>query len=471
MLMYPIWVLIFLFNMWAEALPPERPLNILWLIVEDFSPDLSCYGHSDLTTPNIDKLANEGIRYTHAFTTAPVCSASRSAIITGMYQTSIDAHHHRSHRGDGHQLPEGMLTAPEYFQQAGYYTANVKHGFETFKGTGKNDWNFHRGSVFESNNWDSLKVNQPFYAQVNFAPVHRMMYKMPDTLTVDPDSISLPPYYPEHPVARLDWAKYLTKAELLDVMIGEVIEKLERDDLSDQTVIILMADHGRNHIRGKQWLYDPGIHIPLIIRLPKGPHAKVDHQLISAIDILPASLDLAGLEIPDFMHGKSFFASNAAERSFVVAARDRCDESVEYVRSIRDRRYKYIRNFLPHVPYTQPNKYKEAYYPMWLLMKQLTEKGRLNPTQLKFMSKTKPEEELYDLVADPYEIHNLSDDPEHATILSQMRQQLAEWQASTNDQGRTPEDSIALGYWRRKIQEWDVNEQVNNILNQISHYE
>lgn len=445
----------------------RRP-NILWLIIEDFSPDLSCYGYDQVRTPNIDKLANEGTRFTNAFTTAPVCSASRSAFMTGMYQTSIGAHHHRSHREDGYSLPDSILTAPEYFAKAGYYTSNVKRGFSSFKGTSKTDLNFEHKGIFPGKDWDSLKVNQPFFAQVNFAPVHRMMYKMPDTLTVNPELVELPPYYPDHPIARLDWAKYLTKIELLDGMVGEVIEKLEQDGLAENTIVVLMADHGRNHIRGKQWLYDPGIHIPLIVRKPNQKKSQVDDRFVSALDLLPTLLELSDLNIPDFMEGVSFVSDQYEGREYIIAARDRCDESVEYIRSVRDQQFKYVKNFMPDIPYTQPNKYKEAYYPMWLLMRKLKDEGKLNADQLKFWDDFKPKEELYDITTDPYELNNLASDPGFEKVLLKMRVRLRNWQNSTNDLGMHSEDSVSLNYWKRKIEEWDVSERIEAIQAQIS---
>ncbi|MEP0366329.1 MAG: sulfatase [Cyclobacteriaceae bacterium] len=447
----------------------KSELNILWLVIEDFSPDLSCYGNTDLHTPNIDQIAQEGTVYTHAFTSAPVCSPSRSAFMTGMYQTTIGAHHHRSHRGDGFTLPDSVKTAPEWFAQYGYFTANIKHGFDNFKGTGKKDLNFDHGELFQSKHWDSLKTNQPFYAQVNFAPVHRMLYKMPDTLLVDPDSVHLPPYYPDHPVARLDWAQYLTKAMLLDNMVGEVMQKLKRDGLDKNTIVMLFGDHGRNHIRGKQWLYDPGLHIPLIIKKPNQKGGSVSDQMISGIDLLPTSLGLAGLDIPSAMQGNNFM--DADPRDYIYAARDRCDESDERVRAVRGKRYKYIRNYKPELPYMQPNKYKQAYYPMWMLMQELADKGQLNQDQLKFLQPGKPVEELYDVIADPHELHNLASSAEHIATLNKMRDLLDDWVIDTRDQGQFSESDSARTMWLKKIAEWDVTSQIGKIRKLIHSYE
>jgi arylsulfatase A-like enzyme len=193
----------------------KRP-NILWLIAEDFGPELGCYGTSQVSTPNLERIAAEGVRYTRAYTTAPVCSASRSAFMTGMYQTTIGAHNHRSHRDDGYQLPDGRARAPDWLRDAGYFTANIVTLPPTllFKGTGKTDWNFTRETpAFDSAKWDDLKSHQPFYAQVNFKETHR---KFNAPSKADPAKVVIPPYYPDHPVTRKDWAQYLDSATELD---------------------------------------------------------------------------------------------------------------------------------------------------------------------------------------------------------------------------------------------------------------
>lgn len=448
-----------------------KPYNVLWLIIEDLSPDLGCYGNLDVSTPNIDSLASLGTLYNHAYTTAPVCSPSRSAFMTGMYQTTIGAHHHRSHKSDGYTLPDTVKTAPEYFRQNGYYTSNVKHGFDGFKGTGKIDLNFKAKKLFDGNHWDSLKSKQPFYAQVNFAPVHRMLYKMPDTLTVDPDSVHLPPYYPDHPIARLDWAKYLTKVMLLDNMVGEVIQKLKSESLLENTIIVLFGDNGRNHVRGKQWLYDPGIHIPLIIVSPDQNQESVSNEFVSGIDLLPASLYMAGLPPSTSFQGQNFLDQNIPKREYIVAARDRCDESEERVRAIRDKEFKYIRNYRPELAYMQPNKYKEAYYPMWTMLQELDKRDLLNEHQSQFVADVKPKEELYDLINDPDEIKNLAGNPKYDSKMVEMRGLLDDWIDETQDQGQFTEPATALTKWKEKIDQWDVSRLIEEQRNLMSKYD
>jgi arylsulfatase A-like enzyme len=433
----------------AGAAEPARP-NILWLVAEDFGPHLGCYGATQVWTPNLDRLAAEGVRYTRAFTTAPVCSASRSAFITGMYQTTIGAHNHRSHRDDGYQLPEGVKVAPDWFRAAGYFTANVR----TFPaevnvtGTGKTDWNFtYRGQPFDSGNWSELKPHQPFFAQVNFQETHRP-FTAPRR--ADPAKVVLATYYPDHPVAREDYARYLDAASALDGKIGRILERLEADGLASTTIVVFSADHGEAHVRGKQFCYDEGLHIPLIIRWPAAFPAprqlrpgNVDDRLIAAIDFLPTLLDVAaGVPRPGSMQGEIFLGEHAAApRSYVFGARDRCDETVFRFRTVRDARYRYIRNFMPERPFLQSNDYKERSYPVWNLIKELAAQGKLTPVQAVLAAPHMPPEELYDVLEDPYEIHNLAGSslPEHQAAKARLSRALERWIDESNDQGRTPE--------------------------------
>lgn len=432
---------------WAAALGddgPSRP-NILWLIAEDFSPDLGCYGTTEVWSPNLDRLAAEGVRYSRAFTTAPVCSASRSAFSTGMYQTTIGAHNHRSHRDDGYRLPEGVRVITDWLRDAGYFTANVRQLPKEFgfSGTGKTDWNFtYDGQPFDSDKWDDLKSHQPFYAQVNFPETHR---KFNAPRRADPDKVVIPPYYPDHPVTRADWAAYLDEATELDGKIGRILEQLERDGLAEQTVVVFMGDHGQAHVRGKQFCYDSGLRIPLIIRWPKGFPApqhftagSVDDRLIEAIDLTATTLDIAGVDKPAKMQGRTFLGPRAESRQYAFGARDRCDETVFRFRTVRDARYRYIRNFTPERPLMQHNDYKERSYPVWNLLKELDAEGKLTDAQKFLTAPTMPPEELYDLESDPYEIRNLAESTaaEHRAARERLRRELEQWIEETNDQGR-----------------------------------
>ncbi len=427
----------------------QRP-NILWLIGEDFSPNLSCYGETLVQTPNIDKLAAEGMRFTRAFTTAPVCSASRSAFMTGMYQTTIGAHHHRSHRDDGYKLPEGVRVLPDLMRDAGYFTANIRKLPEScdFKGTGKTDWNFtSEGKPFESDDWTDLKSHQPFIAQVNFQETHRDFH---GEKKVDPAKVNLPPIYPDHQVTREDWARYLDAAMELDRKVGLVLAALERDGLADNTIVLFMGDHGMAHVRGKQFCYDDGLRIPLVMRWAKSSPVPaqfkpgtVSDQIIEAIDLAPTFLSIAGGALPPKMQGRAFLGDHAGPpREMAFGARDRCDTTVFRFRTVRDTRYRYIKNFMPEVPFLAPSTYKETQYPVWNLIKELGAEGKLTDWQRNFyLSPTMPEEELYDMDADPWSMNNLvkSDKAEDQAALKKLRAALDQWLIDSDDQGRFPE--------------------------------
>ncbi|GIW80278.1 MAG: hypothetical protein KatS3mg105_2085 [Gemmatales bacterium] len=432
----------------AQAAETKRP-NFLWLIAEDFGPHLGCYGTKQVWTPNLDRLAREGVRYEWAFTTCPVCSPSRSAFMTGMYQTTIGAHHHRSHRDDGYKLPEGVRIASDWMRDAGYFTANIRTFPKGIKlrGTGKTDWNFtYIGKPFDSSDWSDLKTHQPFFAQVNFKETHR---RFVSPKRADPNKVEIPPYYPDHPVTREDWAKYLDAASELDEKIGTVLELLDKDGLADNTVVLFFGDNGQAHVRGKQFCYDSGLRVPLIIRWPEGfsppknfKAGTVDTRLIEAIDFLPTMLTLAGAKKPETMQGRVFLGEQSEPpRQYAFGARDRCDETVARFRTVRDQRYRYIRNYMPERPFLQPNAYKMRAYPVWNLLKQLDAQGKLTPAQKFLTAPRMPAEELYDLRNDPHEIHNLveSKKPEHQQALRRLRRVLDEWIEATNDQGRIPE--------------------------------
>lgn len=453
-----------------SAQPSLRP-NILWLIAEDLSPDLGCYGAMQVWTPNLDRLAAEGMRFTRAFTTAPVCSASRSAFMTGMYQTTIGAHNHRSHRDDGYALPAGVRVVTDWLREAGYFTANIR-SFPTpidFKGTGKTDWNFtYPGQPFDSDRWADLKTRQPFYAQVNFSETHREYAALLEKRRAfsappraDPAKVVLPPYYPDHPEARSDWANYLDSATELDRKVGEVLALLKRVGLADNTIVVFMGDHGGAHVRSKQWCYESGLRIPLLIRWPKGWPAPagfsagtVSDRIIESIDVTATTLALAGTPPPPAMQGRAFLGASAGPpRAFAFGARDRCDETVERIRTVRDERYRYIRNFMPDRPFLQTNKYKETMYPMIALMRRLHSEGKLDPVQEVLLAPHRSVEELYDLNADPHEIHNLaaSPDPAHQAVRRRLSATLEKWIEDSGDQGRIAEPPAVIEYWRNQM--------------------
>ena len=446
----------------------ERP-NFLWIFAEDLSPDLGCYGHPLVKTPNIDKLAAEGARYTNAFASAPVCSASRSALMTGMYQTSIGAHQHRTKAGDGLKpLPENVKVLTEYFRAAGYFTCNagVRDVGGRWTRRGKNDFNFEENDPFDGIDWRQCPQGQPFFAQVQCFEVHRDhrtgRFTRDPGNPINPDEVDLPPDYPDYPITRRDWADYLEYIQVFDKKIGAILKRLEDDGLADNTVVVFFGDHGRAHARGKQFLYDGGIHVPLTIRWPGHikPGTVID-DLVSLIDVGPTCLRLAGIERPGHMEGRDTLGPDATKREYIVAARDRCDETYDRIRCVRTKRFKYIRNFFPNRPYMQFNSYRRCNYPVWTLLEILYVMGKLTPEQAQFAGPSRPAEELYDLRIDPHEVYNLAGDPKYKTDLEKLRGQLDTWIQTTGDQGENAEDQqfTAARFLERQAPRW--NEWMN----------
>lgn len=437
----------------ADGLPEQKP-NILWLIADDLSCDLSCYGHELVETPNLETLASEGVVFTNAFTVSPVCSPARSALVTGMYPTTIGAHQHRTRKAEKPRMPvNGVEMVTEYFKDAGYFVANgnrrLNHG-------GKRDYSFIPSSdnVYEGYSWRQRGMEQPFFQQVQFHKAHRP-FQRDKSNPIPADRVDLPPYYPDCPLLRRDWANYLEEVQLLDSEVGRLLDMLESDGLRDNTLVVFTADHGRAHFRAKQWLYEGGINIPLVVRWPGHlSQGRVDESLVNNIDLAPTSLDAAGIAIPDNIQGQNFLSDDASEREYIFAARDRCDETFDRVRCVRSARWKYIRNFYPQRPYMQFNAYKKYRYPAYALLKVWHKQGKLNRTQQRFMADEKPEEELYDLKNDPYEIHNLADEQEHQVLLEKYRRVLQRWIERTDDKGQIREDPEETEYWRREMHEY-----------------
>ncbi|MCB1122175.1 MAG: sulfatase [Verrucomicrobiae bacterium] len=484
----------------------EAKPNVLWIIAENIGPDLGCYGYPLVYTPNTDRLARQGMRYRLAFDTAPVCSASRSAIMSGMYQTSIGAHNHRSHRtpglDDNFLLPEGVLPLPHRMREAGYFTANITTMAGKPVGTGKTDLNFtvegeslrpsekppanaNRESamhnfnnsvrLFQGTEWTELKRNQPFFAQVNLPTVERGGGKgwvgskqnpwngQSHPEAIDSDRVIVPPYYPDHPIVRNDWAGYLDAVGGMDARVGEILDQLDQDGLADDTVVFFFADNGRLELRGLDWCYDSGDRVPLIVRWPNNfppppqyQAGKTSEQLISLFDVTATTLAIAGVAKPEGMQSRVFLGASAdPERTFVFSARDRTDEALQRIRSVRNHRFRYIRNFMPEHPYMAIHRYKEEIYPVIPLMRRLHAEGQLTGYPLALMTERLPDEELYDLENDPYEIHNLatSSSSEHQHILREMRAALNHWIYETNDQGRIPEPPEVLKYWQDQMED------------------
>lgn len=434
----------------TPAFAADAKPNIVWIFVDDMSANFSCYGEKTIQTPHVDQMAKDGTKFTRAFVTAPVCSPCRSALITGCYQTSIGAHHHRSGRGvEKIHLPNGVVPVPVLFQKAGYYTCNG--GFNV-KGNAlaKTDYNFEWDrKMYDGNDWSGRKEGQPFFMQFQLhggkyrggglAPAWTERVKRELGSATKAEDVKLPPYYPRDPVLLEDWARYLDTCRYTDKEVGDVLARLEKEKLLDNTYVFFMTDHGISHARGKQFLYDEGIHVPFVVRGPGIAKGAVRDDLVEHIDMTATSLALAGIEVPKWMQGRNILAKDYKHRDAVFAARDRCDETVEHLRSVRTDKFKYIRNYLPERPHLQPNRYKDGKAIVQKL-RELHAAGKLNDLQEKLLfSDKRPKEELYDLAADPHELKNLAADPAHKDTLAALRKQLADWEERTNDRGRQPE--------------------------------
>jgi arylsulfatase A-like enzyme len=426
----------------------SRP-NIVWIVTEDMSPHFGCYGEKSIRTPHVDQLAAEGTRFSRAFVTAPICSISRSAMITGMYQTSIGAQHHRSGRGKLKiHLPEGVELVPALFKKAGYWTCN---GSGENKGGGKDigktDYNFEwdEKATYDGNDWKGRAAGQPFFAQVQLvggklrdgARCREVVQKALGSLT-KPDDLPLPPYYPRTKGILEDWALTLDACRYTDHQVGQVVQRLKDEGVLENTVIIFITDHGVSHARGKQFLYDEGTHIPFIMRGPGVEKGKVRDDLIEHMDMAATSLALAGIPIPAKMQARNILAKDYVTRGEVFAARDRADETVDHIRSIRTVQYRYIRNYLPQRPHLQPNNYKDN-KPCLIALRKARDEGVLDEVQKMLFAPTRPKEELYDVDKDPWQIHNLAADPAYAEPMAEFRASLQEWEEKSPDMGRTPE--------------------------------
>ena len=424
-----------------------KPPNILWIIVEDMSSHFGYQGEALVTTPHIDQLAKQGVVYNNAYVSAPVCSASRSAMITGMYQTSIGAHHHRSSRGkEKIHLPEKLKTIPKLFKEAGYYTSNSQ---EQYDKKGKEDYNFDYDSsqLYDGTDWSNRADVQPFFAQIQLRGgklrnvpkwQEEVVSGLDASVIVTPNQVDLPPYYPKDPVFLQDWADYLNNVSFTDVEVGKIMARLEKDNLLENTVVFLITDHGISQARGKQFLYDEGTRIPFVVWAPKLFEPQINQDLISHIDMSATSLQLAGIPIPETMEARPLLGESYTPREFIVSARDRCDETVDHIRSVRKGKFKYIKNYLPNRPYLQPCDYKDL-KPWMSVLHQLDQQGELTETQQLVTAKKRPTEEFYDLSVDPYEIHNLADNKAYASYLNELRGLLDTWIQETGDQGMNPE--------------------------------
>jgi arylsulfatase A-like enzyme len=465
----------------AEACAPaaERRPNILWLVGENIDIDLGCYGEKLVSTPNLDQLAAEGVRFTRVFATNPACAPSRSAFFTGMYQTTTGTQAMRSHRNDSFRLPPGVRPITHWLRDAGYFTANIKSVASRGVGTGKLDLNFvNEGPIYASDDWTALKSHQPFFAVVNSPEVEYDIYdrrsarkrrvewvgerEHPQIAT--PENVTPPPYYPDDPIVRQEWARYLNSVSGMDRRIGHVLDALRADGLEDNTVVMFFADNGRLEARGIHWCYDSGLHVPMIIRWPKRipapPQAapgSVNDHVISLLDVAATTLAIAGVPRPALMQSRNFLGRQAdPPRTYAFSARDRIDETVQRIRSVRDARWRYIRNYTPGPTFASLNRYKEKCFLVIPRMRELQGQGKLTGPPADLLALHGPSEELYDLAADPYEIRNLvnSDQAEPHSALLRLRAALDVWIIETGDRGQWPDLPESLAPIVKEMDEW-----------------
>lgn len=440
--------------------------NILWIVLEDTAPMMGCYGEKLIKTPNIDRLAKNGLKFINSIMPSPVCSPSRSSIITGVMSTTLGTHNHHSARTEESAiyLPENVKTIPELFKDAGYFTFN----------NGKDDYNFtyDRTDLYEQNyrhhplygksgvrlDIASLGNKKPFFGQIQLyggKEIFNSKFKENVKTPVDRSLIELPPYLPSDSIIIEEYANHLDAIQITDEKVGAIIQKLEKSGLLNNTIVFFFSDHGMRMTRNKQFLYEGGIRVPLIIAdytKSKNIEAGGTHEgLVSGIDLGPSALALAGIPIPDFMEGKNIFSDADGERDYVISTRDRCDFSIDRIRSVRTKDYKYIRNFMIDRPYTQPTYMDVDGVPFVKTMRQLHTENRLDSLQSIFFSNIRPAEELYNIKEDPFELNNLASNPKHSDVLKKHAMILEHWIEDTDDKGQYSENEanlkLMLGIW------------------------
>jgi arylsulfatase A-like enzyme len=445
----------------AQEEKPPKP-NILWLSVEDMSPHLGSYGDNTVPTPNIDRLAAEGVRYTNAYGTYGVCAPNRHTIITGMYPTSTGAMAMRTWTRtsaidqitDPELLnipvyeatpPAGVRCFPEYLRASGYYCTNNSKTDYQFRAP-VTAWDESNGKAHWHNRPDE---DMPFFAVFNNETPHESgTFEKRSPRVTDLNDIKVPPYYPDIPEVREDMAKHFDNIYAMDMWVGDMMDQLEADGLLDNTIVVFFSDHGDGLPRAKRWVYDSGIKVPLIVRWPDGRDAgKVNDELVSFVDFAPTTLALAGLEIPEYMQGQVFLGEQKAPaREYIYAFRDRMDPAPETIRAVRDKRYKYVRNYRPDLPYIGFIPYRDRAQMMQAIHK-LNDAGKLGPDQWQFWAEKKPLEEFYDTQNDPHEINNLASDPAYFEKLAELRQAHISFVEEHGDLGMMDENDLIRLLW------------------------
>jgi len=447
----------------------DKP-NILWIYVEDLSPEFACYDNPIVKTPHVDELAENGVLFTNIHMPASVCSSVRSGIITGLMPTTLGLHNHHSSRdlASAIFLPDTVKTLPELFKEAGYFTFN--HG--------KDDYNFwyDRRNLYEGEfrsigmygmqglkvDWNARDEGQPFFGQIQLygnKHIYNRQFKEKIIRPINPDLTKVPPYYPDSAFIKQELADHLECVELTDAEVGEIIDRLKKDGLLENTYIFFFSDHGMRLWRHKQFLYDAGTQVPFILAyygedgvIQKG---SINDDLISGLDIGTTSLGLANIEIPSYTEGVDFLDAIYEPRELVISTRDRCDFTVDRIRSVRTKEFRYIKNYFPERPYMQAN-YRDE-WEITQRMRQLAKEDKLADIPAAFWAEERPEEELYHVSSDPHMINNLAGDSAHDAQLIQMRALLEAWEQETNDKGQYTEGVDGLRFMYNRWVDQCVN--------------
>jgi arylsulfatase A-like enzyme len=435
---------------WAPLLSAashERP-NILWLVSEDNNPFIGAYGDKLAHTPTIDALARKGVLFRNAYSNAPVCAPSRFGILTGVFPESCaPAHHMRAEA----ILPEGFRTYPELLRQAGYFCTN----------NSKTDYNcqIDPNEIWDEQgkdaHWRKRPLGSPFMAVFNNDTTHEGSLWRPSNGKVTPDMIEVPPYLPDLPGIRSDYAAYYNSMEKMDSQIAEWLAQLEADGLADDTIVFYYSDNGGVLPRSKRYCYQEGLRCALMIYappkwqhlLPVPPGREVTYP-VSFIDLAPTVLALAGVHKPPQMNGHPLLGKSVKPQRYAFGMRNRMDERIDFQRTVTDGHWRYIRNYLPHKPLGQYQAYAfqargyQELHQAWL-------DGKLNATQARFFE-PRPHEELYNLKADPHEVHNLAAEPAQMPKLAKLRRVLDRHMLTINDNGFIPESMKGEGYFESR---------------------
>jgi len=442
-------ILFFACKQTETTLPPP---NIVWITAEDISPMLGCYGDTYAQTPNIDQLANEGVRFLHAFSNAPVCSPARATLVTGVYASTLGSQHLRSQI----KKPDFIEGFPKYLREAGYYCTN----------NDKEDYNFIDSTIWNESSkkahWKNRPEGKPFFSVFNLGITHQsqifgdeatFLNRIGNIERQNPADAPVPPYFFDTPEIRKYVARYYDNIKVMDQQVGDILKELDEAGLSENTIVFFFSDHGTGMPRSKRTAYDSGLQVPLIIKAPPQYEGlldiqpgSIDDNLVGFVDFAPTMLSLLDIDIPTYMQGEVFLGKNKVQKEFAFGFSDRVDEAFETARSVRTKDYVYVRNYLPQYPLIQDNFYTDQSEIMQVLRKGKEELD-LSPAQQAMWIPRRYIEELYDVQQDPFQVNNLAANPEDLAasqkkVLESLRTAHKDWMLKTHDSGLMPESAM-----------------------------